>query len=280
MSTIIGMSLAVSSQAISFDILEELKLLKSGVGKLIIASGAVDDIFELFLLSIILTLINVSTFNIGLWTLILHTIIFILIILIFRRLIIKFVLTRFEKEGSLTSLFMGALIMVLLVSALSEIFGFGALVGALVAGVSIRHFLFTGRHKKPWEEHRIARAVHIIAFGFLVPIFFVLVGLNTDLNAVFSNLGLSVTLILIALIGTIGGSIIGVMLSKGSFKEGLAVGLGVSPKGDVELVLATLALQNSIINNEIYSAIIFMAFIVTFITSIAFRYLAKGKSIK
>src|SRR3989344_1524482 len=45
-SLIIGISLSVSSQAISLDILEELRLLKSKIGNLIIASGTVDDVFE------------------------------------------------------------------------------------------------------------------------------------------------------------------------------------------------------------------------------------------
>src|SRR3989338_2074445 len=57
-SLIIGISLSVSSQAISLDILEELKLLKSKVGSLILASGAVDDVFELLLISSILVVFH------------------------------------------------------------------------------------------------------------------------------------------------------------------------------------------------------------------------------
>src|SRR3989338_2061312 len=53
-SLIIGISLSVSSQAISLDILEEIKLLKSRIGNLIITSGAVDDVFESLLISFLL----------------------------------------------------------------------------------------------------------------------------------------------------------------------------------------------------------------------------------
>ena len=135
--------------------------------------------------------------------------------------------------------------------------------------------LLTGKHHRVWEEHSISNSVHLVAFGFLVPIFFVSVGLNTSIVSAFSNLDITLSLILIALIGTVVGSMIGVVLSKGSLKEGLLVGFGVSPKGDTELVLATLALQVGIIKNDIFSAIVIMAMITTLLSPIAFRILIK-----
>ncbi|MBI2647150.1 cation:proton antiporter, partial [Candidatus Woesearchaeota archaeon] len=44
-SLVIGISLSVSSQAISLDILEESRLLRSKVGNLIMTTGTVDDVF-------------------------------------------------------------------------------------------------------------------------------------------------------------------------------------------------------------------------------------------
>src|SRR3989338_1457844 len=57
-SLVLGISVSVSSQAISLDILEELKLLKSKIGNLIITSGTVDDIFELLLISSLLVVFH------------------------------------------------------------------------------------------------------------------------------------------------------------------------------------------------------------------------------
>src|SRR3989338_2084976 len=51
-SLIVGVSLAVSAQSVSLDILEELNLLKSRIGRLIISAGAIDDVFELILVGI------------------------------------------------------------------------------------------------------------------------------------------------------------------------------------------------------------------------------------
>ena len=83
------------------------------------------------------------------------------------------------------------------------------------------------------------------------------------------------TFAFIDIFGTIAGTIIGVMLSKGSFNEGAIVGWGVLPKGDTELVVATLALQAGIIAVPIYTVIITVAMISTFIAPIVFKHLVR-----
>ena len=275
-SLIIGISLSVSSQAISLDILEELKLLKSKVGNLIIASGAVDDVFELLLISSILIVFHSTAFGqIGLQKLVFNIGIFVFIVLIFRVSLIPFALRIFEKEKSQATLFMGALIIVLFMAYLSELFGVGSLIGALIAGIIVRQTLLTGEDRKPWRKNEISHSIHIISFGFLIPLFFVNVGLNTDIYTLSSNLFLVFVLLSINILGTLIGTIIGVFLSKGTLSEGLMVGWGVMPKGDTELVIATLALNRGLINVEVFTAIIAVALFSTFIAPIMFKILIK-----
>ena len=275
-SLIIGISLSVSSQAISLDILEELKLLKSKVGNLIIASGAVDDVFELLLIGSILIVFHSTAFGqIGFQKLVFNIGIFVFIVLIFRVSLIPFALRIFEKEKSQATLFMGALIIVLFMAYLSELFGVGSLIGALIAGIIVRQTLLTGEDRKPWRKNEISHSIHIISFGFLIPLFFVNVGLNTDIYTLSSNLFLVFVLLSINILGTLIGTIIGVFLSKGTLSEGLMVGWGVMPKGDTELVIATLALNSGLINVEVFTAIIAVALFSTFIAPIMFKILIK-----
>ena len=276
-STVIGLCLAVSSQLISLDILDEFNILKTKIGQLIITSGAVDDVFELILISIILAVINVSNDYRGVFQVISNVSVFIVLLILLRLIILPYVFKLFEGRTT-TSLFSGALIVAFLTAVLSDLLGLDIFIGALFAGVVIRHMLLIGKHKKPWEEHSITHSIHIVAFGFLVPLFFVSVGLNTNLDLIFNNLNLSFAFLLIALFGTVIGSVIGVRLSKGSFKEGLIVGFGVSPKGDTELILATLALSAGVFTQTIFSAIIFMAVLTTLFSPIIFRILIKKYS--
>lgn len=271
-SLVIGISLAVSAQAVSLDILEEAHLLKSRVAQIIITTGTVDDVFEFLLISVLLVIFHVSSADTNLWYILAGIIAFLLLVVLLRFIIVPFALRQFEKSKSATTLFMGSLIIVILISSLAEVFKIGALIGAVIAGMIVRQVLLKGKHRKPWEEHAIAKSIHLISFGLLVPIFFVWVGMNTTLTALSSDLLLIIALFLITIFGTIAGTIIGVIAAKGSVKEGLIVGLGVLPKGDTELVIATLALGAGLITAQIFSAIVLSAFFVTLIAPLLFNY--------
>ncbi|HLC62504.1 MAG TPA: cation:proton antiporter [Candidatus Nanoarchaeia archaeon] len=275
-SLIIGICLSVSSQAISLDILEELKLLKSKIGNLIVSAGTVDDVFELLLVSVLLVAFHSTALGeTSLQKLALDIFAFVLIVVIFRFSLIPIALRIFEKEKSQSTLFMGALIIVLLMAYVSEVAGVGSLIGALVAGILVRQTLLSEIDRKPWRMNEISHSIHIIAFGFLIPIFFVNVGLKTEFSSISSNIPLILALLFIDIFGTVLGTVIGVMLSKGTFMEGLTVGFGVVPKGDTELAIATIALGAGIISIGIFTAIITIDLIATFIAPIVFKFMVK-----
>ncbi len=272
-SLIIGVCLAVSAQSISIDFLEEMKLIKSRIGQLIITAGAVDDVVELLLISAVLAAINTAIGGTSILMLLGGVLLFIVIIIISRIYILPQALKLFEKGKDQTSLFTGALIITLLMAAFSEKMGLGSLMGALIGGVLVRQILLKKGARV--EEETMTNLIRVISFGFLVPIFFVWVGLNTNVTDIIDNLWFTIAITLIAFAGTIGGTILGVLWSKGTKKEGLIVGWGVNPKGDVELVIASLALQKGIFNTSDFSAVIFMAFVTTLISPIVFRWLIK-----
>lgn len=275
-SLIIGIAVSVSSQSISLDILDELKLIKSKIGNLIIASGTVDDVFELLLISTLLIIFHAAgSADADFFSLSSDLMVFMLIVIVARAVFIPFALKIFQQEKSQAVLFNGALIIVLIMAYLSELFGISSMIGALIAGMLVRQTLLTGADRKPWRRNEISHSIHIISFGFLVPLFFVTVGLNTNLDSISSNLFLIGVLILVDVFGTLAGTIIGVLLSKGSWKEGLVVGFGVLPKGDTELVIATLALNSGFITKDLFTAIIAVAIFSTFLGPIIFRILVR-----
>lgn len=275
-SLIIGISLSVSSEAISLDILEELKLLKSKIGNLIIASGTVDDVFELLLISSLLVVFHSTVIGqFSFQKLMLGISIFTLIVILFRILLIPFALKVFERENSQSTLFMGALIIVLSMAYLSELYGISSLIGALIAGILVRQTLVTGKERKPWRRNEISHSIHIISWGFLIPLFFVNVGLSTDIGSLSANFPLFIVLLLIGIFGTLAGTITGVLLGKGTVREGYIVGWGVIPKGDTELVIATVALNSGLIGIGVYTAIIMVALSSTFLAPVVFKYLIR-----
>lgn len=276
-SLIIGISLAVSAQSVSLDILEELKLLKSRIGIQLIGAGAVDDVVELILVGILFSVFQVTGSSFAITRFVSEIFIFLVIIALARIWIIPRTLKFFDRQKSTTARFTGALLLVLLIASLAEFLGIGLLIGAMVAGILVRQTITKDITIPDWEEHDIAKSIHIISFGFLIPLFFVSVGLNVDLKLLVQEFWLIILLLLISVIGTVGGSIIAVLINGGRFKEGLTLGWGLSPKGDVELVIATLALTSGIISTSIFTALVVMSLLTTILSPIFFKRLAIGK---
>ena len=277
-SIIIGITLAATSQVVAVTLLEELKIFKTKIARLIITSGATNDVIELVFVSVILAILNTSSTYLGISTRLLNIAVFVVVLFLLRFLIFPHILGFFEKSKSNTSLLSAAIIIALVTAVLSDLFGLGILIGAIFSGLIIRQILLTGKHPKPWEEHSMANSVHLISYGFLVPIFFVDAGLRTNLFSLAADFNLVLIFLAVGLLGTLGGSILGVLLSKGTFKEGLIVGFGISSRGDVEVVIAKLALQVGLFTSIMFSSIVVMAFIITLISPLMFRYLTKKYS--
>jgi Kef-type K+ transport system membrane component KefB len=274
-SVIIGVCMSVSATAIALDLLEEVGKLKTRLARFIVSAGSIDDIVESILFATILGFISTIAEHFSIFDLLVNIVIFLGILLLFRLLIIPIVLRLAERGTSLSaSLLTGGLIITLVLAALADHLGISAYIGALLGGIIMRHVLKSDHHR-PWELHEITRSVHNLAFGFLVPFFFLWVGLRTDVASIFTNFNFSLWITVIAIVGTVGGTMLGYYFIEKNLKRAWLVGWAMNAKGDTELIMATLALSAGIITTQIFSSLIFMAVISTLISPIMVRYYLK-----
>lgn len=273
-SLIVGAAVSVSAQAVAMDLLEELKLLKSRLGGLLVSAGAVDDVIELVLMTAMFSVFHVAGGQSGLGVLLVEFAVFVALVLVSRFVVIPRLFKVYGSEHSSTALFTESMIVVLLIATLSEFLGVGALIGAMVAGLIVRQTIFKDLEIPDWEEHDISRSIHIIAFGFLIPMFFVWVGVSTDLGLAASHLGLIALLVVVATVGTIGGTVLALRLNGLSAREGFVLGWGLNAKGDLELVIAIVALDAGLISAEIFTALVVMSLATSIISPVVFKRLA------
>jgi Kef-type K+ transport system membrane component KefB len=150
--------------------------------------------------------------------------------------------------------------------------GLAPIVGAFAAGlvledVHYREFVERGEH--PLED-----LIQPIV-GFLAPIFFVLMGLRTDLGA-FAEPGV---------IGLAGALIVAAILGKqacslGAWGRGvdrLTIGLGMIPRGEVGLIFANIGVGLTlggapVIDRGTFSAVVVMVIVTTLITPMALKF--------
>lgn len=270
-SIVVAVSLSAGAQSVSVDLLEEMKMLKSRIGTLVISAGIITDVLELLIIGALFAVFEVAVKQTTIAQFAIYLILFLLFIIAARLWFVPYTFKIFDRDKSSTSRFMGSMIVVLLVVSLSEFLGIGALIGALTAGIIIRQTIFKDVTIPNWEEHDIARSIHIVAFGFLIPLFFVWIGLNTELSALVMQPYLVISLILIAILGVVGATILAVKLTKGTLKEGILLGWGLSPKGDIGFVVGALALEAGVITQDLFSVLVIMALIITVVSPIIFK---------
>jgi Kef-type K+ transport system membrane component KefB len=273
-SVIIGACLSVTAEAVSGAILEELKLMNTRIGEIIIEAGILDDIFEILILAILSTLIHTTNHSIasGVISFILEIFLFVIIILIIRYFIVPFTIELLGKKPTHANLFTASFIIVLLMAAISDYLKMGVVLGAVIAGIIVKH-TFVKEHKIG-EEKEVVDLVETVTFGFLEPLFFIWIGINVDITRFFGDPGLMYFAIIITIVATLGkilGSLIGNHLSNGSVKEGFIIGWGMNSRGAVELIAATIALEANLITVEMNYVIVIMAFITTLISPLIFK---------
>jgi Kef-type K+ transport system membrane component KefB len=155
---------------------------------------------------------------------------------------------------------------------LSNYIGLAPIVGAFAAGLVLedlhyRDFVDRGEH--PMEE-----LIEPISY-FLTPVFFVLMGIHTNLSSFFEPgvLGLSAALTIAAIIGK-------QMCSIGVVAKGidrLSVGLGMIPRGEVGLIFASIGLTltvagERIVDQNVFSGVVVMVIVTTLVTPPALKW--------
>jgi Kef-type K+ transport system membrane component KefB len=146
--------------------------------------------------------------------------------------------------------------------------GLAPIVGAFAAGLVLDEVHYADLKARDHRQRGVPELLEPIA-SFLVPVFFVLMGMRVDLRAFGTPgvLGFAAVLTLAAILGKQACSL-GV-LERGV--DRLAVGLGMIPRGEVGLVFAsvgtTLFLAGGrVVTDEVYSAVIVMVAVTTLVT--------------
>lgn len=271
---LVGAALAVSAQSVTADLLEELNMLKGRIGNIILSAGAVDDMLESVVIAAVLSMMHLATSKAKLAELGINIVLFLTFIVALHLWIIPIVLRLFDITRSRAARFTGAIVIVLLIATVAQWLGLGLLIGAIIAGMVTRHIIKKDMVVPDWEEHDIAQSIHTIAFGFLVPIFFVYAGVQTDISSALQDAPLILALVAITTIGSIVGTYVALRLTHGSWKESLVVAFGMNIKGDVEIVIASVALGAGLIAQHIFGAIVMMSLISTVLSALCFKWLA------
>jgi Kef-type K+ transport system membrane component KefB len=258
----IGIILTATSVSISAQTLLELGVLRTREGLTLLGAAVVDDVLVLLILSIFLAL-NGSDESIGL------VVIKMLGYLILAGLLGWFVLPRvvtwIDRQPISEGLTAIVLCLILVFAWSAEVMGgLAAITGAFIAGVGL------GRSAL---REKIETKMRPITYGFLVPIFFVSIGLEANVRAIAGALlPFLIVLFVVAVVSKVIGAGLGARLAGLSNAESLRVGVGMISRGEVGLIVAGIGVQQGIISSEVFSVVVVLVLLTTLITPLLLRW--------
>ncbi len=260
----IGAVLCATSVGITARVFKDLGKLQTKEAQIILGAAVIDDVLGLIILAVVSGIITAAELGqplaIGaLLRLIGVSILFLGGALGLGVFLVPKIMQQLAKLRTAGIMLISALLFAFLLSYLANAAGLAAIVGAFAAGLILEEVHFHGFR----EEITIEKLLKPIA-TFLVPIFFVLMGIQVRLEtfANLSVLGVAAGLTIAAIIGK---QICGFgVLEKGL--DRLTVGVGMIPRGEVGLIFASIGKSLKVIDDATFSAVVIMVIVTTLIT--------------
>lgn len=257
-------AMAITAMPVIAKILIDLNLIKRNIGVVILSAGVMDDTIGWLALSIIAGIAAGGAFALG--DLMLTLLLLVLFIIILRWVAfpvmsrgIRFANERVDLVGSDITLI---LVFTFAAASFTEFIGIHAVFGAFAAGLLVRQL--------PRVRRDSLHTIESFVLAGLSPIFFAFVGLKVDLWAL-TSWSLPLLVIGVAVSGKLVGCYLGGRFGGMSHWESLALGFGMNARGAMELIVAMIGLSLGLLTQEMYSTIVLLAVVTSFMAPILIR---------
>ncbi|MEK5392375.1 monovalent cation:proton antiporter family protein [Margalitia sp. FSL K6-0131] len=249
--------------------LKDAHIMKTGIGQIILLIAVIADLVTMILLAVFVSLSGKETSNMWL-----------LLILFAGGVLLYFIAKGFKKRSLFKKLSTGTVqigtraifTLIIILVALSESVGAENILGAFLAGTLVSLL-------SPNQE--MVRQLDSFGYGFLIPIFFVMVGVDLDLHSMLSDpkLLMFIPLLMIAFFIS---KIFPVLLLKKWYDTKTVVSSAFLLTSTLSLVIAAakIAERIGVISTSMSGTLILVAVITCIITPIIFRKLFPKENIQ
>ncbi|MET8261171.1 cation:proton antiporter [Micromonospora sp. NPDC005205] len=252
----LGAAMAVTAFPVLARILADRRMVRTELGGLALASAAVDDVVAWCLLA---GVVAVGGAEAGFPWQVLLVAPYLLVMFGWVRPMLRRLTVVRARAGRLTPDVLGFILVGLLLSCYTtELLGLHAIFGAFVFGAIMP------RVDGSALREEILERLEQVSVLLLLPVFFVIAGLQVDL----SRIGLSgVVDLALILVTAIGGKFVGAYLGARSQRVARrpagALAALMNTRGLTEIVILTVGLQLGILNPELFSLMVVMALVTT-----------------
>jgi Kef-type K+ transport system membrane component KefB len=267
----LGATLTATSVGITVRVFQDLGHSNKKEAHIVIGAAVIDDVMGLIILAVVIGLVTtgiVSFYNV--FKITSYAVLFLagsILIGILAAPVTLRIVHRMKTRGML---FVFAFSFCLLLAYFAKVAGLAPIVGAFAAGL----ILSRTEHKEHIEER-----VRPVADLF-VPIFFVMMGVIVDLRTLNPFIAGNQQNILIALnllaVAIIGKYFSGFSIPWSKVNRSL-IGFGMIPRGEVGLIFASYGLTHKLIDKGLYTSVLIMIMLTTFLTPPILKALLKNE---
>ena len=265
-SILVATSFSTVGEAVLLPILDEFKLTKTKLGQTILGIGVLDDLVE------VITVIVASFFissEVGHGDLNITGNLLTLLSLF----VLAFVIFRFHKKiipfkyKDISALFLLLIFIMFVFVGIGQFVDAEAL-GALLAGIALKNAI------PPKLLSFIDSEVRTMAYGLFAPIFFVWVGLETDIGYLVQ---FPLLILLVMAMSNSTKMITSYFMTRKEIgpKNALILGMSITVKFSTSIVIIKLLLDKGLIHEQLYSVLIGTMILFKFIIPVLLSYLIK-----
>jgi Kef-type K+ transport system membrane component KefB len=259
-----GSVLCATSVGITARVFKDLGRLQTKEAQIILGAAVIDDVLGLIVLAVISGVVTSAELGqsmefASIARLMGVAALFLAVSLGVGAFLVPRVMAQISRLRTGGAMLISALVFCFGMAYLADAAGLAPIVGAFAAGLLLEEVHFRGFR----EEIQIEQAIEPVS-TFLVPIFFVLMGIQVRLET-FGNipvLGVAMGLTVAAIAGK---QICGLgVLEKGLNR--FSVGIGMIPRGEVGLIFASIGKSLRVMDDATFSAVVIMVIVTTLIT--------------
>ncbi len=267
-SLFMGAALTATSVSVSVQTLQELGRLKTKEGMVTLGAAIIDDVLGILILSVILGMVGQGGSPL---MALLRIALFFPIAMLGGRLIVQPLMRWIDRHHAKEAGFALVVALVLVYGwAAEELGGLAAITGAYMAGILVARL--------PEARSWVTEGASKVGYGIFVPVFFVSVGLSTDVGSVMVAPWLSLVIIVVAIVTKMFGSGLGARFGGCTWPEARAVGAGMVARGEVALVMATLGLSSGLLDQTTFGVVILMTLVTTLLTPFLLKFVLPSGS--
>jgi len=254
-------------------ILMELGLSHTRTAALTIGAAAIDDVSGWTILGAISLLVK-GAFSWG-WVVprVVGLLAYLAIVFfVIRRPLRRAVADHLARYGGMRLTFVPYVVILLFVSAaITSNLGVFAIIGGFVIGVALHD---DRRFVEEWK-----RRVSPIVWVFFLPVFFAYTGLRTDIGAIHGWSGVATLLLILAVafVSKFGGAYVISRLIGEGHRSALTIGVCMNTRGLMELIVLNIGKDLGLLSTDVFSMLVIMALVSTFIATPLVRWLMKGQ---